>query len=241
MSLEDQGKNWDALGRIDPMYAILADPKKKGRKWQAEEFFGTGATEIAELMSQLNSMGLGVSRRKALDFGCGIGRLSQALAHYFEEVHGVDIAPSMIHLAREYNSHGKKCIYHPNQSPSLKLFADDTFDLVYSRFTLQHIEPDECGRYIQEFVRVLAHSGALVFQLPSPPVDSLKKRVKRVLPATVLRMYRWMRYRRWPVTGMYGIERERVIRLLAEAGGRIVKITPDEEGWASLRYFVTKP
>jgi tRNA/tmRNA/rRNA uracil-C5-methylase (TrmA/RlmC/RlmD family) len=102
MSLEDVRKNWDALGKIDPMWAILAEPSKKGRKWQTEEFFETGVSEIAELMGRLDEINVGVSRHKALDFVCGIGRLSQALARYFEEVHGVDIAPSMIQLAEQF-------------------------------------------------------------------------------------------------------------------------------------------
>ncbi len=40
---------------------------------------------------------------KALDFGCGVGRLTQALADYFNEVAGVDVSPTMVNKALEYN------------------------------------------------------------------------------------------------------------------------------------------
>ena len=47
------------------------------------------------------------ARRSALDFGCGIGRLSQALAEHFDQVYGVDISPKMIELARAAQSQGR--------------------------------------------------------------------------------------------------------------------------------------
>ncbi len=244
MNLEKLQKNWDEFGQIDPMWAILTDPAKRGRKWQAEEFFETGKGDIAELMGHLDRMRLPASRRKALDFGCGIGRLSQALAGYFEEVHGVDIAPSMIRQARDYNAHGTRCVYHLNHAPSLELFGDNVFDLVYSSITLQHIEPEYSTRYIREFVRVLVPGGALVFRLPSVLPDTFKQRVKRALPAPVLKMYYWTKGGHGPKMEMHGIERERVVQLLESAGARVLEIAPDESAgkpWVCFRYFATKP
>jgi cyclopropane fatty-acyl-phospholipid synthase-like methyltransferase len=55
---------------------------RKGRRWTTEEFFATGVTEIAALMAEARGFGLPASRRRALDFGCGLGRLTQALADH---------------------------------------------------------------------------------------------------------------------------------------------------------------
>lgn len=52
--------------------------------------------------------------KKALDFGCGMGRLTQALTKYFEEVYGIDIAPSMIKLTEKYNRYDNKCKFFLN-------------------------------------------------------------------------------------------------------------------------------
>ncbi len=79
MNIRDLRQDWDAFGKNDPMWAILTAPGKRGNKWQAEEFFETGGREIEELMKYVQSLGVSLSRRRALDFGCGVGRLTQAV------------------------------------------------------------------------------------------------------------------------------------------------------------------
>lgn len=151
MRLKDAQKNWDLFGKIDPLGSILT---VKGKKWEVDEFFRTGEKEIFCLMKHLGSIGLTIGQKKALDFGCGIGRLTQALAPYFKEVRGVDIAPSMISLAKSHNKHGERCQYYVNREDDLRIFPDKSFDLILSKITLQHIEPVYGKNYIKEFVRV---------------------------------------------------------------------------------------
>ena len=109
MDLKDLQKNWDTFGRTDPLWLILAAADKKGDKWAVDEFFATGKREIELALDWVASLGVRLPQRKALDFGCGVGRLTQALADHFDEVCGVDIASSMIELANEYNRHGARC------------------------------------------------------------------------------------------------------------------------------------
>ena len=63
-----------------------------GSPWDAKDFFQTGVTEIDRVMEYAATLPVSFARHRALDFGCGIGRLTQALASHFSEVHGVDIA-----------------------------------------------------------------------------------------------------------------------------------------------------
>jgi len=146
-------------------------------------------------------------------------------------------------LAEKYNRWGSKCKYELNERASLELFDDNSFDLIYSNLTLQHIEPQYSGKYLLEFVRVLAPGGALIFQLPSVPANSLKQTIKRATPTILLEAYRWMRYSWRPTMGMHGIERGEVTRLLTSSGADIVRVVPDENapGWFGFRYYVTKP
>jgi ubiquinone/menaquinone biosynthesis C-methylase UbiE len=115
----------------------------------------------------MDSLGQGFPRGRALDFGCGVGRLTQPLADHYEEVVGVDIAPSMIELAENLNRRGDRCSYVLNESDDLRAFCDSGFDLIYSNITLQHMEPRYAFRYIKEFLRVLSGDGLLVFYMTS--------------------------------------------------------------------------
>jgi SAM-dependent methyltransferase len=164
-------KSWDEAGQADPLWAILTAPGKEGGRWDLEEFFVSGREEISAALQYVASLGLPSLRGRALDFGCGVGRLTQALAEHFDEADGVDIAPSMVEQARELNRHGDRCRYHVNAEPDLRLFPDSSFDFVYSNLVLQHVGPELACAYMREFVRVLAPGGVALFQLPSEPVE----------------------------------------------------------------------
>ena len=108
MKLSAVQQYWDRQAHADPMWAILTDPAKAGGRWDADEFFATGVREVGVFMDQAAAWGSPLARRSALDFGCGIGRLSQALAEHFDQVYGVDISPKMIELARQHNRKGAR-------------------------------------------------------------------------------------------------------------------------------------
>lgn len=166
MEIQELRRHWDGMGQEDPLWAILTVPGKAGGRWSPEEFFATGRDQVARVFQELASLGVKVQRGAALDFGCGVGRLSQALADHFDAVHGVDIAASMITLAERHNRFGERCKYHLNEQDSLALFADGTFNFVLTLICLQHMEPRYAQKYLAEFARVLAPGGVLFFQLP---------------------------------------------------------------------------
>ena len=148
------------------MWSILTDPKRKNGGWDIEEFFRTGEKWVDSFISEIEGLGFKPSGR-CLDFGCGVGRLTQALCRRFETCDAVDIAPSMIELARKYNRYPDRCRYHVNDSPDLSMFSDGSFDFILSLIVLQHIEPRYTKRYIAEFVRVLRPGSIAAFQLPA--------------------------------------------------------------------------
>ena len=169
MDLSDLQTHWNALGEQDPLWAIMSDPSRRGNRWNLEEFFDWGVREVDEIFNEKDRLQFlptaGVGR--ALDFGCGVGRLTQALAARFATCDGVDIAASMIEHARLYNRFGDRCRYHLNTQDDLALFQDDSFDFILTIAVLQHMEPRYALKYLQEFLRVLAPRGIAVFQLPS--------------------------------------------------------------------------
>jgi len=175
--LRDLRANWEAFGKQDPLWAVLSLPGKRFGRWGIDEFLQTGVAEVADLMRRLDAIGYPRRRERALDFGCGVGRLTQALAQYFAQVVGVDIARTMLDRARRLNRFPSRCTYVHNDRRDLQMFPDDHFDLIYSAYVLQHIAPEYGRDYVAEFIRVLRPEGVAVFQMPrggrsSPPLPA---------------------------------------------------------------------
>jgi SAM-dependent methyltransferase len=171
-------ENWEGFAQADPLWAICVDSFKRDRKWEKEEFFATGRTEVGRVMEYLRSLGVSPDRSSAaLDFGCGVGRLTRALAGYFPECWGVDISPTMIRLAREFNQ-GLACHFCLNETNDLKVFPDERFGFVYSSIVLQHIPRKHVERYVAELIRVLKTDGIFVFQAPDREKAPLLTRLR---------------------------------------------------------------
>ena len=165
---------WERAAQQDPLWAILSDPVMRGRRWNLSDFFESGAREIALLDYQLRRLGRSPKPARALDFGCGVGRLTQALAARFDHVVGIDVSPTMIELARRLNRYPEKVHYVLNQAPDLSQIESASIDFLYSDIVLQHLEPERTRVYVAEFMRLLPLGGIAVFQLPSvrrPPSE----------------------------------------------------------------------
>jgi SAM-dependent methyltransferase len=160
-------KNWEFLGRNDPLFGILSDRSKCGGKWDVDEFFASGRDHIQSLLRTLRDLRVSYQQGSCLDFGCGVGRLTLPLSEVFTHAVGVDVAPSMIERARQFHAANSRCEFRVNAEQDLHQFPDATFDFVHSCLVLQHVPPEIAVRYIAEFFRVCKPGGLVVFQLPS--------------------------------------------------------------------------
>jgi SAM-dependent methyltransferase len=235
----DQAAAWDEMGRRDPHWAILSEPGRQG-SWDDEAFFATGRAEIDATLADVgNRLG---AHDAALDFGCGLGRLSQALAIHFASVTGVDVARSMVEGAQARNAFPDRVSYLVNTAATLP-FDDATFDFAYSNLVLQHVPPPGAERYISELVRVLRPGGVLVFQELSHRAPTLRNAMLRVLPSGARRLVRRAR-KGWVASmTMDGVPRAKVTALIQAAGGEVVDIRDDNSGepvWKGYRYTVSR-
>jgi len=251
MSLKKLRKNWEQFGKQDPYWAILTNPSKRGNKWDIEAFYQTGQKEIGWLMHFFEDHDIKLARQNALDFGCGAGRLTQALADYFEQVIGIDIAESMIELGRKRNPRPDRVSYLHNTDPDLSKLDDASIDLIYSNITLQHIPPVHIRTYLVEFMRVLRPQGMLVFQLPAG-IRTKREDGQWSWQGWIARLvyrlrldglYRRIRYFNQPIMDMHWIMREEVVGVLQQNGGQVLYIKPDQSAgplFESWKYFVKK-
>jgi len=228
-------RHWDEFGRRDPYWAILTDPSKKGNKWDLDEFFRTGELEVDDVLAWVESLGVTTRRGRALDFGCGAGRISQALGRHFEHVIGVDIAPSMIALANQHNRHGERCRYVLNEHADLRQFQDSSVDFIYSRLVLQHLRPTVIKAYVAEFARLLDVGGGAVFNVPASPLDApvAAGSLKALAPMPLVRLYRRLHRTlddrwRFPNMEVNGVPPAELVPLLTRSGATVVSVRPDQ-------------
>lgn len=225
MNLDPVRRTYEKFGREDPLYAVLSHRGRRHNKWNPEEFFETGRQEVAAVLAYLNDLRVPLRRDRALDFGAGVGRLSQALAEHFGYVLGVDIAESMVLEARRHNRRGERVEYRVNTTDDLAILDGDSFDFVYSSITLQHIPPEAGERYIQEFFRVLRPGGIAVFQVPNGRAfapGSLRAFLYTLRRRHLRRIWKVIRGR--PPIEMHYVPRERVERLVGESGGVLIDV-----------------
>jgi ubiquinone/menaquinone biosynthesis C-methylase UbiE len=207
--------NWEDFGTTQPFSAVLTDFEETDQ----DEFFALGRREIEDLVGLLQQVGW-TPRGRALDFGSGLGRLSQALSAHFESVLGVDVAQSMVDKATSLNTSNDHCRFLVNTQPDLSIVPTDSIDLVYTNLVLQHMAPQYEAAYIREFFRVVKPSGIVAFQVCDPVRGQL---LKAYAPEWLLRPYRRLQGKaQGPAMQMYGMSESRITRLVASVGSRVL-------------------
>src|SRR5580700_11051601 len=146
-------EDWNARAREDAGYYVAF-----GRRGSDEaEFFATAGEVINRLQSEMRRVPL--SQRgdwRALEIGCGPGRVMRPMSAQFLEIHGVDVSDEMIALAREKLRDLPNAHPHTGDGSSLSQFKDEYFEFVYSYAVFQHIPDREVVfNYLRETHRVM--------------------------------------------------------------------------------------
>jgi trans-aconitate methyltransferase len=250
--LQRFGRDWNELARRNPFGAILTGGNDELAEWNVDEFFETGKADAARFMADLERIAPTARRCRLLDFGCGVGRVTRALADHFQSVVGMDVAPTMIRRARLLNRSYAHCTFVVNRRAHLRRFRSGTFDVIYSRLVLQHVPPALVRVYIPEFLRLLVPGGVLMFQMPDEitrePEESFLNapvvggRLKQQLPRALVRAYRRVKY--WSIVdeslkrmAMFGMPHDCVLTLAREAGARVLAVAPDQSHGLSPRGY----
>jgi predicted TPR repeat methyltransferase len=98
-------------------------------------------------------------KSRVLDFGCGIGRVAEALAPHVAQLEGVDISANMVEAAR------RRCPqlrFSQIEGRDLALFADASFDLALAVDSFPYVvEAGLQDALFAELARVLRPEGKL--------------------------------------------------------------------------------
>lgn len=244
-ALKELQRNWEGLAQADPLWAICTDPGKRNRRWTREDFFATGGKEIETVLGYATRIGVRVDKTlPVLDFGCGVGRLTRAMAEYFTECCGVDISPMMISMAQELNRDRLRCQFHLNEDTRLQRLQDNYFGFIYTSLVLQHIAPHSSHQYILELIRVLKPGGVLIFQVPERLRASALTKFRTRL-AVRSRLKSIFRKQKSCGMEMHCIKESAIRNLIAQSGARVVDVvltnSCDPSFSGDLQYLTQEP
>ena len=181
-------KTWNYFGTHDPYYGVLTNEEFRGGA-NRERFWRTGQTHIDRLLSllqQLFNLPAPVRFRRALDFGCGVGRLTLPLSRACDEVVGVDVSPAILAKAQS------DCQQMGVANARFLLTDDElsavsgAFDLVHTFIVLQHIRPRRGYKIIESLLSRLAPNGIgaleMTYQRDATPHVELAYRLCTRMP-----------------------------------------------------------
>jgi len=161
-------REWNARAQEDANFYVAF-----GRRDQdSAEFFDTAKEVVAGLRWELKRLpsNANLRARRALEIGCGPGRLLRPMSRDFGEIHGVDVSDEMIQRATANLHDIPHAHVHHTSGADLAPFADESFDFVYSYAVFQHIpSADVVFQYLREAKRVLKPGGLLRAQINGLP------------------------------------------------------------------------
>jgi SAM-dependent methyltransferase len=154
----DTDADWEEIGRTNPYYGVLTDPRFKSDNLTEEvlaDFFRSGVQGIEHEANWLKRRYPDFAPKSALDFGCGVGRLTRALAAITGDAFGVDISDSMLAEARRNV---------PGGATFGRDLPDRAFDWIVSLIVFQHIPPERGYPLLKALMARLAPGGFVTLQ-----------------------------------------------------------------------------
>jgi 2-polyprenyl-3-methyl-5-hydroxy-6-metoxy-1,4-benzoquinol methylase len=201
-------RTWETWARRDRQFAIISTAEVRG--WDESRFMSyTWELDRAiELAAGVGELRFG----RALDFGCGMGRLTQPLAGRFQSVVGLDISSEMIEHARRLNRYDN-CEY---LNGTVDQLPTAEFDFVLSIYVIQHIPGGLQAQTLRGLLRVLKPGGVAVAVIYSGRKGVLG--VLQRLAPRALKEWRFHRkYPRFPLIEMNPLSRRQVEGIVAPA------------------------
>ena len=165
--------DWETYARREPYFAVLTDERFLRDRVDLAMFYATGEEDVAQLFA---AIGDDFHPRSALDFGCGVGRLTFALAKRVPEVFGCDASATMLQLA---------CEAVPNATFAAEL-PERSFDFICSLIVFQHIPVAEGLSILERLLERLNEGGAaalhFTFRRPGGALRRLARRLRARVP-----------------------------------------------------------
>jgi 2-polyprenyl-3-methyl-5-hydroxy-6-metoxy-1,4-benzoquinol methylase len=160
---------WRKFGQDEPYFGVLSQPRFRRESISTTDkqaFFQSGKEYVDQMLKVARSRVDAPQRfGRALDFGCGVGRLTIPLAAHADQVIGLDISPGMITEAiANCERFGAANVTiapsqpWPNPTPG-------GYDLVHSYIVLQHVPTRAGMMLLKRLVGAVGPGGTGVLHL----------------------------------------------------------------------------
>jgi SAM-dependent methyltransferase len=159
----DTDQDWIKIGETDPYFGVAGDPRYHLARVdddRLDELYRGGDSEINAVIRTIRSFVPNFAAADALDFGCGVGRHTFAMAAHAEMVTGFDIAPGM--TARAAAAASRRGVANCRFVNALS--AEERFDWINSYQVFQHIIPDRGYRIVADLFDRLRFDGICSLQ-----------------------------------------------------------------------------
>jgi SAM-dependent methyltransferase len=211
---------WDDRAAEDPYYFV--DHRVEYGNVDEEVFWAGGAEALDSFQ---RTLGFEVGADDVVvDIGCGIGRMTRALAALAARVIAIDVSAVMIERARELNPGLDNVDWVVGDGSSLTGVRNEAVDGCFSLVTFQHIpDPTVTLAYIREMGRVLRPGCWAAFQLSTaasvPWTPTLSDRLRLAIRGKLGRGPRGQTHPAWVGSTVSGAE----LQATAEQGGLQIK------------------
>jgi SAM-dependent methyltransferase len=157
---------WDARAREDPFFFV--DSRLEYGAPEVESFWRGGERALDGL---LQAVGAEISSEQVVvDIGCGIGRLTRALARRAARVIAIDVSSAMLAEARRLNAGIENVEWLHGDGKTLHPIANASVDACVSHVVFRHIpDPAITLGYLREMGRVLRPGGFAAVEFSNDP------------------------------------------------------------------------
>ncbi|MFN0314292.1 MAG: class I SAM-dependent methyltransferase [Burkholderiales bacterium] len=172
-------KEWEKFGKNDPYFGVLTHDKFRKINLtdeNKEEFFRSGFNHIDNVLEKIRRhIDQTFTIKKALDFGCGVGRLVIPLANVALEVTGVDVSDSMLNEAKKNcEARSLKNVVLVKSDDNLSL-SNDKYDFIHSFIVFQHIPVTRGERIFENLIAHLESDGICVVHFTYAKTSTIRK------------------------------------------------------------------
>ncbi|MEM0979922.1 MAG: methyltransferase domain-containing protein [Cyanobacteria bacterium P01_H01_bin.58] len=163
MFKQDTDREWEKYGKEDPYYGVITCEKfcqANLNKASKEEFFASGSKYIDKIIDNVRQhLNQDCVIERALDFGCGVGRLVMPLAKISKEVTGIDVSESMLNEARKNCAESSIENVRFVKSDDNLSCLNSKYDFIHSFIVFQHIPPLRGEKIFRQLLSHLEDGG----------------------------------------------------------------------------------